>query len=126
MFVISIALKVEGVLVKDVTKWKHKVNKEQWTKYRTLKDTLGNGYGTAFTYFALLHHWSLKTWTLTCGMHFVSYHLDLQVKTSSSLCVVRSTKAWHIHHTLLMDVHITGCEHIHICIKQEFPDFRLI
>lgn len=45
----------------------------------------------------------------TCDLQLISADLTLEVNTPPPFSVIGSTKAGHIHDTLLVDVHITGC-----------------
>lgn len=45
----------------------------------------------------------------TCDLQFVPADLTFEVQTASSLCEVHPTQAGHVHHTLIMDIHVTGC-----------------
>ncbi len=47
---------------------------------------------------------------LTCDVKSVSADLDLEEDSSSAFSVVSPTQTWHVHHTLLMNVHVTGWE----------------
>lgn len=63
-----------------------------------------------------VYHTSLKPETLqnellTCNFQFVTSDFSLQINPSSLLCVVHATEAWDIYHTLLVNVHVTGCGH---------------
>ncbi len=45
---------------------------------------------------------------LTCDVKSVSADLDLEEDSSSAFSVVGPAQTWHVHHTLLMNVHVTG------------------
>lgn len=47
----------------------------------------------------------------TCNFQFVTSDFSLQINPSSLLCVVHATEAWDVYHTLLVNVHVTGCGH---------------
>lgn len=47
---------------------------------------------------------------LTCDVQLLIRDLGLQVDTAPLLRVVHPTEAGHVDHTLLVHVHVTGCE----------------